>query len=321
MKSICIVSSRYPTSITPSEHVFVKQLVWELADLGINCTVISPLSVNQNPNFYKVPVVSEEKTNKGSIVNLRFPRYISFGQKKLGNRNTVHFTTSVFHKTVLKEIKKLKITPDVVYGHFLAPSGVTVSRITKELSIPSFVAFGESTPWSIHNYGLDKIKNELKHVSGVISVSTENKKILGELNVFPEDIINVFPNGVRNDHYYQRDKKLSREKMGFKEQDFIVAFVGRFNERKGALRVLKAVNDLDEIKVAFAGDGDDKSKLVGNKVIYNDRVTPELMPYFLSAADVFVYQHLMKVVVMQLLRRCLVVYQLFLRIYHAMRIF
>ena len=85
--------------------------------------------------------------------------------------------------------------------------------------------------------------------------------------------------------FYPHNRLLARAKFGFRQEDFIVAFLGSFSERKGVLRAAAAVNGLEGVKIAFAGSGPLQPNV--SNCIYNGIVKPEDVPQFLSAADVF----------------------------------
>jgi len=286
MKSICIISNRYPNVLTPTRQVFVQKLVWAMADLGVECTVICPIPINQYFNFYKLPVESVETTPNGSTIKLYFPRYVSAGQRKVLWFNTANLTTSMFTSAVKRVFKKLVIKPETVYGHFFSPAGICAARIGRMFGIPAFAAYGESTPWSILNIGVSRIKKDLCTLAGVVSVSSANKRTLIELDVIPCEKISVFPNGFQEEIFYPRNKVDARNKFGFDRDAFIVSFVGQFNERKGVMRLAAAANGLKDVKVAFAGKGDLVPE--NENCIFKKAIAPTDIPDFLSASDIFV---------------------------------
>ena len=49
MRRILFVANKYPNSVDPNGLVFLQQLIWEMADNGVECTVICPLAINLNP--------------------------------------------------------------------------------------------------------------------------------------------------------------------------------------------------------------------------------------------------------------------------------
>ncbi len=286
MNSICIICSLYPNAIEPTNQVFVQRFAWAMADLGVECTVICPTAINLHPALAKLCYSPTEITDKGSVIKVYFPKFISFGQRNVFGYKTAGLTTNLFYKAVYKVWQNLEHQPEVVYGHFLTPAGICASRISRAHNIPSFAGYGEDSPWSIFNYGKKRIKTEIANLSGIIAVSSASKKDLGLVNVFPLSKIGVFPNGIRSNFFYPRNKSEARKKFGFDQHIFIVAFMGSFIERKGVLRVAEAVNGLENVCVAFAGNGPDRPR--ASNCIYNNVVKPENVPDFLSAADVFV---------------------------------
>lgn len=285
-KSICIICSLYPNAVTPASQVFVQQFVWTLADSGVDCTVICPMAINLHPSLMKLPYSTMEKTDKGNVIKLYFPKFISFGQQNVFGVKTARLTTSTFYRSILRTWNKLKVKPDAIYGHFLTPAGITAARIGRRYSIPSFAAYGESSPWSIFNYGIAEIKKEISNLNGIVSVSTANKLDLLELGIIEPSKISVFPNGIRLNHYYQRDREQARTKFGFEKDVFIVAFLGQFSDRKGILRLAEAAKGLENVRLGFAGSGSQDP--VTDNIIYKGTVNPLDVPDFLSAADIFV---------------------------------
>ena len=286
MNSICIICSEYPNRITPTSQVFVQQFVWAMAERGVECTVICPLAINLNPSFITVPYKTTETTDSGAVVKLYFPKFISFGQRLLAGLKTARATTDLFHKAVLQVWKELPARPDIVYGHFLTPPGICASRISKKYGIPAFAAYGESSPWSVFKFGKEKMKKEIANLTGIVAVSNANKEALKALNLFPIKRIRTFPNGVRSNFFYPRNKIQSRKRFGIDPGTFLVAFLGGYSERKGVLRVAKAVDGLKGVSVAFAGKGPLQPKVAN--CVFNNVVQHEDIPFFLSAADVFV---------------------------------
>src|SRR5690625_3518694 len=286
MKNLIFITNKYPNPIEENVLVFLQQLVWEMSNLNNKCTVVCPVPVNINPKYYKLPYKKTEKTENGNTISVYFPKYIGFGQSEILGYNPAKITTSTFTKAVKKVIKKLDIKPDALYGHFITPAGIAAARIGKKLNIPSFCAYGESTPWTIEHFGVEKTRKELKAIDGIVAVSTHNKNELLELNVVKEEKVGVFPNGYRPERFYPRDKDKSREMFGLPKDKFIVSFVGSFDHRKGVERLIEAVEGLDDVYVICAGKG----RLTPNsdRCLYQSPVNHKDLPYFYSASDIFV---------------------------------
>ena len=105
-------------------------------------------------------------------------------------------------------------------------------------------------------------------------------------NIVPESKIGVFPNGYRPERFFPRDKIESRKKFNLPLDKFIVAFVGSFDNRKGINCLETAVDKIDDVYMICAGKGE----LIphSNKCLWDKPVDNEDLPWFYSAADVFV---------------------------------
>ena len=286
LKKIVIITSRYPTDTDPA-YTFVDKLVCEMADQGIDCTVISPSSISANILRKRevVPKYRERITKKGNIIKIYHPKYVSFSNKSFMGINTGIITLRNFEKSAERIINKLDSEFNAIYAHFIMPSGMTANKIGRKKSIPSFLAYGECSIDQFDFIGLDKVRSGLHDIRGVISVSTSNKDILIKHKIIEDKKIEVFPNAIDSEVFYKRDKSEMRRKFGFKDNEFIVAFVGYFIERKGPLRVLEALEN-EDVKFIFIGSGPQIPK--GNNILFCDKLEPNKIPELLSAADVFV---------------------------------
>jgi teichuronic acid biosynthesis glycosyltransferase TuaC len=286
MENICIITNKYPNPIDKNVLVFVQQLVWTMADIGKNCSVVCPVPINLNHKYLLLPDKVIETTENGKEIVVYFPKYIGFGQKDYWKFNPARITTWNFTLAAKKVIKSFQLKPDILYSHFVTPAGIASAKIGKELNIPAFMAHGEATLGTIHHYGSKNVERELSSLSGVVAVSTHNKNMLKSVNAVSERKIEIFPNGYRPERFYPRDKKEARKKFSLPEDKFIVCFVGSFDHRKGVQRLMKAIDGLDKTYAIFAGTG--ALTPIGSKCLHNTSVINEELPYFYSAADVFV---------------------------------
>lgn len=286
MKKICIITPRYPTDVDKTAMAFVQQFAWALADEGIKVCVICPIPVNLNKKYKLLPFFTEEQTDQGNKVELYLPQFWGFGQRNLLGYNTVRLTTKNFIKAVDEVLQQMKLMPEVLYGHFVAPSGITACRLGEKYNIPAFIGYGESSTWSIDHYGRDRVRKEIANVRGIIAVSTKNKDELVETGIVDETKIQVFPNGYNPARFSPQDKKLSRDIFGFPQEVFIVGFVGHFIKRKGIDVLNEAIKDIPDVFMICAGKGELKPE--GSHILYADLVSPDKLSYFYSSADIFV---------------------------------
>ena len=278
--NICIITPRYPTTLDPTAMPFVQQLAWALTDLGNTCTVVCPQNVTK-----KLRREYTEKTPRGNDVKVFLPNTLHLGQQKVFCFNTATLTTHFFWKAARRVVERLP-KQDIVYGHFITPSGISAARLHREFGIPAFLGYGESSDWSITHYGADKVRKELfEDLAGVVSVSSKNAEVLRKFSCVPEEKIRIFPNGFDETIFYPREKKEAREKLGLPQDAFIVSFVGHFIERKGIDKLMAAVEKAG-VKMICAGKG--PIDPTGENCLFASTIGHEQLPWFYCASDAFV---------------------------------
>lgn len=286
MKILFIVTV-YPNQQDSTTCVFIQRLVNQIADMGHTCSVIAPVK-KKNPFQIdrKEKQIEKQITDKGNIVNVYFPQYFSLW---LSSKNYIDligkYSDLAYYNAVKRIIKQERITFDAVYAHFIGITATVTAKIGKLYNVPSFAACGESEFWTISKYDKNKRVKALNELTGIISVSTENKKKICNLGVKNIDNIIVKPNGVDRNKFFPHNKTEARKHFGFDANAFIVGFTGHFIERKGPLRLQKAIDMLDNVYVAYAGKGEQIPQ--GNNIVLCRSLNPQEMPLFLSAIDVF----------------------------------
>ncbi len=285
--NICIVTHGYPTPNNPNMFVFVDQLATAWADRGFRVTVICPLpcfvEYFDKTRYYKREWV--KKTQRGNNITVLSPRYFRVSERKIAFIETQRISYNDFQRVAVKAINQLSDKPDVLYSHFLS-AGCHAGDIGKLLGIPAFCAFGESTLWSIKNWNKESVQKSLAKLHGIVSVSTENKRVLVENKLFREGDIEVFPNGVDHSLFYPRDKQASRKQFGFPKGAFIGAYTGAFNDDKGVLRAQEAAHKVGDVQMIFIGGGECKPE--GSNILFSGKLHHEAIPEYLSAADFFI---------------------------------
>ena len=284
---ICILTTGYPTPQDPGRYAFVDQLACAWADMGNKVSVIYPVpafvEIKNQKRFYKSKW--ERETPGHNTVSVRCPRFFSVSNRRLFGIDTQSISYKSFQRAVIKSINNMKEKPDVLYGHFL-PSGCQAGDAGEKLSIPSFCAFGESSLWSIEGWDINTIRNRLAKLSGIISVSTENKRILVEQHLYREKDIKVFPNGADHSLFHPSDRKMMRKKYGFPEDAFIGVYTGAFNDDKGVLRAQEAAVHAGDTFMIYIGGGNLKPQ--GDNILFSGKLPHDIIPEYLSAADFFI---------------------------------
>ena len=290
-KQICFLLDWYPTQ-TNNGCVFAKHLICAIADMGYDCVVIAPRPVHKS-SFQKanqVPYRREEMTAQGNKIRIFMPFYLHLTSRK----QTMGLSMDHHFRAVMQVIRREKLQPDVVYGHFIYQCGLTAARIGEKLRIPAYCACGEnslrlakgSMPYAtgMEYHGWKAI---LEKLSGIVCVSGNNESLLRE-NGFISDTMRtgVFPNGVDEEKFYKMDKAACRRELGFPEDGFIVAYTGTFSTNKGIDRLSAALKNCENIYSVFLGQGQIQPDC--NGILYQGRVPNDAVTKYLNAADVFV---------------------------------
>lgn len=267
----------YPGKHDTSHYAFVKQLVDAIAEKGNTCYVVAPYNVFH----YKKIVHSTEKyqCGYGEVVVYR-PYYLSLSKVKC-----FRWFADTTRKRALKQAEK-QLPPrlDAVYCHFWG-SGYDGYQFAKTKGLPLFVATGESDIKSMFTIPAD-IHEFREYVSGVVCVSSKNREESINLGLTVAEKCGVFPNAVNKDLFHRRDKNACRKQLGVPMDQFIVAFVGWFNDRKGSMRVAEAINRVGGIGSFFIGKGVQDPQCEG--ILFKGAVPHEKVSLYLGAADCFV---------------------------------
>lgn len=290
--NIIIVSDDFP-EMGHQAYVFVEQLVIALSDQGVNISVIAPQSLTKRlfRGTEKLPQYKRYQTKKGNVYQVYRPLYLSAGTVRPLQR-FYFWSLRKAVEGVLSKIGHKNI--DVLYGHFWHNAN-TMVYFSRKYNKPLFVACGESGKAIDELISILKPSNLSKlinAVSGVISVSTENKTRMLNRGLAVEDKIEVIPNAVDKTVFSPRDKKGLREKFGIKDTDFVICFIGGFINRKGSKRLSDAITQLNDpnIKSFFMGKAwsyDDCTPDCPG-ILLKGSIPHENLPDYLSASDVFV---------------------------------
>lgn len=284
VKSICFVTSIYPHAAKPASGAFVKQLVCTIARMGIECVVIHPVSVCDCVRQLCQSRKGRFGGNGDENVLVVRPVFLSLSNRTFGRFSSYAATHFFFRRAVFRALRRLSKKPDIVYGHFCS-AGAVAAMWGARHDVPSVVALGES---SLGHYGpvLSRLRGHLRHVNSVVAVSNAlGRAAVNELQI-PADRVAVFPNGVDANCFFPRGRAEMRNKYKLPHDVFIVAFVGHFNQRKGARRVAEAIEGLEGVGAVFVGDG--PLLPTGSGVLFRGSLRHEEVPEMLSAADVFV---------------------------------
>ena len=283
LRHICFLADKYPTDQDPA-FSFVGELVKAIADLGVQCTVISPQNSNlQKDDKTKRPYHRVQYSNGGAEIHVYQPVFLA--SSKLSKFGFNNWGRKQMALKCYREISKaFDIPVDAFYAHFWN-AGLYAAELAKKYDKPYFVATGESE-FAGNTELRDKTRKFAQYLAGCICVSTKNFNEAVEAGFVAKEKTSIIPNAIDPQKFYRLDKSECRKKLGFAEDDFITVFVGSFNERKGIDRVSAAIDPLDGVKSIYIGKGaiqpKDKNCVFCGALPHGELVT------YLNAADVFV---------------------------------
>ena len=274
--NICVITSDYPDT-KRAVYPFVKNLVDQWGEMGHHITVIAPFSVSHNKSIS----LYEELPHPHNVEIVR-PRVVSFSNLVLFG---IRVSDKIHSLAINSALSKLNVRPDVIYCHFWGQV-IGAYKYAKLFSIPMVVASGESV--IPKHLGEEPLKSICNYASKVVCVSSKNKNESINLGLTTEDKCRVFPNATDNSLFSVLDQASLKKSLGIKETDFVLAFVGWFINRKGTLRVSKAIEKLndDRIKIIFIGKGQEDPDCKG--IIFKGSLPHDEIPRYLNCADAFV---------------------------------
>lgn len=290
-KQLLFILDSYPTKTT-NGCVFAKHLICAIADMGYECVVACPRIIGTKviSSAEKIPYQVEERTPNGSLIQIYRPYYVHLSSRK----ETMGISMDNHFRSVMRVIRKEKLKPDLVYGHFLYQCGLTAARVGEKLGIPAYCACGEnslrlqkeSKPYATgmahHNW-----QSIIRKLSGIVCVSSNNETLLRENGFIDSNMkTGVFPNGVDENKFRMLDKAACRKELGFPEDVFVVAYTGTFSANKGVDRLNQALKSCDNVYSVFMGQGPLEPDC--DRILHMGRVPNDRVAQYLNAADVFV---------------------------------
>lgn len=283
---ILLSVNRYPTAEQPFT-AFISVLAEELVRQGHSVDVVAPQSIL---NIFKrkiglLPFYCEYCVEGNKCVRVYRPKTFKL------DRNIFKKISLKFLQLAVSKVCKRIPCPDICYGHFWA-SAYTILPYAQKNNLPLFVATGEDKILLQHIISLSEQRELYKACAGVICVSTKNKEESVRLGFAQASKCIVFPNSVDPKVFYLRDREVARKRLNISESAFVIAYVGRFNNRKGVMRVAEAIKRLndDSIKSIFIGGQVEGKKLNPDckGIIFKGTLNHNQISEYLSAADVFV---------------------------------
>ena len=284
IKKLCVLTTYYPQENDPI-YSFVGTLIESIAEMGIECHVISPVSYIEK----KHKAVSRiEKTKNGHEIHVYCPRYMIYPSRNILGFQTYRLTLSSLWRAVGRTFRSEVKDCDAIYSHFI-DAGANAAWLKMKTGIPAFMAVGESNI-TMHELTYTVCRKILYNgLDGVICVSSQTEKDLSDFDVVSSSIPKIVaPNGIDTAVFRPAGKEDLRLKIGGKKDDFIVSFVGAYISRKGFGKLQEAMKRHPSWKGVFVGNGEIEIELDDSQVLFSGRIPHDQIPDIINASDVFV---------------------------------
>ena len=284
MTHILIIADGYPSPGLPYS-AFIANIAEEMTRQGNCVSVIAPQSLTKHW-LRHVPLAPRHFTQEveGKTIHIYRPYSITAGDGRFGG------WTRWCNRIVTTLTARRLQTPDVVYAHFWLNAVMAMPYVSQK-QLPLIVATGEDIiPMEQISHAKRAWLKE--HTKAVVCVSTKNKQESVAYGLAEEKKCHVLPNAYNPKEFYPENSSDIRKKLGITNDDFVVAFCGRFNNRKGVFRVDAALKQLNDphIKAIYVGSPMDNCKDEPDykHIAFKGQLPHSQIVHYLNATDVFV---------------------------------
>lgn len=180
---------------------------------------------------------------------------------------------------------------DLVYERFYLPNFLT-KKIARE--VPVILEVNGPITEQIHNYPLIKNLSSLNRkevFNSVDLILTQTKTLKNKLKNLTETEIKVVSNGVDTNKFKPSlySKKL-RRKLGVREDETLITFLGSFRKWHGVHHIPKIADKIDG-KFLLIGDGEMFNQVKDNKkdnMILTGSIPHKKVPKYLASSDILI---------------------------------
>ena len=294
--NILTFSSLYPNAVDPSNGIFVERRLQKLLNhSGDKATVVSPVPwfPFKNPIFGRYAAqAAVPAADRRNDVDVRYPRYLRL--PKVG----MLLAPLAMAFSALRAIRRLAKTHgpfDVLDAHYLYPDGVAAGYLAARLDLPLLLtARGSDVNVIAQMPGpRRRILAAIRRADAVVAVSDALGEELRKLGVESEKI-HVLRNGVDLDEFYPGDAEAVRQALGV--EGSLMLSVGTLREAKGHDLAIAALEQLPDVTLAIAGEGEFEQALkaqaerlgVASRVRFLGRVSPTELRCWYQASNALV---------------------------------
>ena len=301
------VANVYPSASHPEFGTFSEALFETIASYGVEVQVLAPRSKSRVLRDVLTGKSRGNLSKPKSRLAVYRPGYWSVSTRLVpaGSSLAVRKTAANLRKAVTIGFPWKTEKIDFVHAYFFE-AGWACLDVCEKYKIPCFAELGES---SFTNYilqlGDEEFNRCLMRFAGLVAVSQDNEAYVRSRCPDIGDKLVHLPNSVNTGVFKPHARMEMRKRLKLPESGRLISFCGHFIERKGPLRVERALEILGNTKGIFVGTGPQAPQ--GKQAIHAGPVENTAVPLWLSASDVFVLPSpSQKGCAWQLLRRWLV---------------
>lgn len=195
-------------------------------------------------------------------------------------------------KNLVKIVKKEKIDIISSQGFKATFLSAIAGKLTSVPTVSTVHTFLFSPLWSKKRIKIYKLVARLlfKYIRKIIVVSRSIGRELENIGVDKNKIVVIY-NGISCSMQYKNiDISITKEKLGFKKESFVVGNISRFVPHKGIEYFLKAIpeviNKYPQIRFLLVGDGPEKENILNIISCLHIENLLTILPYQKNIEDV-----------------------------------
>lgn len=299
--NILVVSHMYPSSERPVNGIFVHRQVRELAQLGHDVRVVSPVpwvppvQVENMPEKWQKYKQTPRETVLGGV-EIKYPRHVS-----LPGARTLPLVSYFYRPTVLRSVNEFAASgfvPDVINAHTLLPDGFGSLRAANQYDIPLVTTVhGTSLQVLPDRFGCFPFLKQTVENSEHIIVNSTKLDHLAEEYFGALDSRSIVPNGIPLKEIDSKRDCVVPDPIDSAVPTLVS--VGNLKKTKGHQYVIRALTSLPsnaDFHYVVIGDGPQRERLqktacdlgVSDSVTFIGEIPNDEVFEYLWNSDIFV---------------------------------
>jgi glycosyltransferase involved in cell wall biosynthesis len=254
---ICLLTSSYPRFDGDIAGNFIRELCVELTGRGFVFEILTP-SDQSGLNDCSDPGITVNRFRYFPFRRLQRLAYGDGMEENLKSGRFLNLLLPLFFICFVFRAFRLALRCDLVWSHWVLPSGIVGEITTRLLGKPHIITVHSITPFALSVAG--------RTISAQTCLTAVSRTIQSALTLSPKTLpsrsIHRIPLGVRRrPALCTAEKKELRKKYKLGDA-FIILSMGRLIKIKGLHHAVRAVADMPRTLLVIAGEGPCREELV-----------------------------------------------------------